>query len=266
MPRREPPLEQPDDDVGAERHDEVDRADGGVEEEVVLRRAGRLLGGVEELGKADDADQRGVLQEDHPEIAEAGQRDRQHRGDHHAPQPQEGRHAVGARRLDLPARDGQDGAAQHLRLIGALHDPEHADGRGKAADLDLAEAQPGEQRGDPARAGVIEQDDEEQLRHGADEGRVAFRDPEQDAAAAEFCGGAAKSQHQPDSIGGEGDLQGHQRALEQGAAPSRGLSLRRSSIRANALQSSGPPALRAILTRRSHPHASPTRWPACLAR
>ena len=108
----------------------------------MLGGAGRLLADVEELGEADDADQRRVLEEDQPEIGEAGQRDRQHQRDDDAAEPQQRRHAVGARRLDLAARDGEDGAAEHLRLVGALHDAEHADRRGEAADLDLAEAEP----------------------------------------------------------------------------------------------------------------------------
>src|SRR5688500_8605663 len=69
-------LHDPQHGIRAERHGEVDGPRRAVEQEIVFGGAGRLLGRVEQLGKADDADQRRVLEEDEPKIGKAGKSER----------------------------------------------------------------------------------------------------------------------------------------------------------------------------------------------
>ena len=121
---------------------------------------------------ADDSDQGAVLHDRHPEIGKTRQGIRKQCRQHDAAEAQARSHAEGLGRLDLADGDCQDRAAQHFGHIGALHETEHGDGNRKAVQLEGRKVEEREQPVKPVHAGIVEADDEDQFRHGADGGRV----------------------------------------------------------------------------------------------
>ncbi len=115
---------------------------------MVLAAVPRLL---RQLVEADDGKQRRVLGGDQPEIGEAGNGEGQHGGSVMRLNIRPAAHAVGARGLDLPLRDREDGAADDLGRVGALDDAEHADAGDEAVDVDALVAEELQQTVDEGR-------------------------------------------------------------------------------------------------------------------
>ena len=134
-------------------------------------------------------------------------------------QHQAGRHAVGARRLDLALRDREDGAADDLGRIGALHDAEHADAGDEAVDVDALVAEGLEQAVDEVGAGEIEEQDQHQLGHGAHHRGVELEQVAQHRPAIKLAEGAADAEQDADAEGADCDQDRVEKAAQKIAAP-----------------------------------------------
>ena len=123
-------------DVEQQQHQVIGPAPVAVDE------AGRAaeVGGAEALGPRHDVDdleqrqQRGRLDQQHPDVAEAGQGVDPHLADMDAPEHLPAGHAVGPRRLELPARHRAQGAVDHVGGEGAVDDAERDGGQQQVAE------------------------------------------------------------------------------------------------------------------------------------
>ncbi len=164
---------------------EIQHAARDEEQEVLVGRTGRHLAGAQQLGETGDRDQRGILQAQLPDVADAGQREAQHLRDQDAARGGQARHADRARGLELAARDGQHRGAIDLGLVGAGDhaDRQRADRERRHAD-EAVGAEPLADGGDQRRAAEIEQVDHEQFGHAAKHRRVAVAEHAQQCESA----------------------------------------------------------------------------------
>ena len=103
--------------------------------------------------------------------------------------------------------------------VGALHDAEHADAGDKAVDVDALVAEQLEQAVDEVGAGEIEEQDENQLRHGADQRGVEFEQVAQHRPAIKLAERAGDADQHADAEGADGDQDGIEKAAQEIAAP-----------------------------------------------
>ncbi len=129
-------------------------------------------------------------------------------------------HADGAGRLDLPAVEGEVGAAEDLRLVGARDHPERhdADPEGRYADEPL-DAEPAPDYAEGRAAAEIHQVDDEQVRHAAQERGVAVGERPQGQDAGELGAGRQAAEHGPEEEAAQGERQRGAGSDEQRAAP-----------------------------------------------
>src|SRR5882757_5246315 len=157
---------------GAGQH-EVHRHGGDVEGEGLLGRAGGDLRLAQELDQAGHRDERRFLEDELPDIAHAGQGEAHDLRHDDAAEHEQRPHADRFRRLDLAAGDGEIGAAEDLRLIGAGDDAdgERAGEEGVDADEALGAERPAD-RGQHRAAAEIEEVDDEQVGNAPQYGGV----------------------------------------------------------------------------------------------
>ncbi len=132
-------------------------------------------------------------------------------------------HADGARRLDLPAVEGEIGAAKDLGLVGARDDPERrdADSEGRHPD----EAGDAEQACDVAQgraAAEIQEVDHQQVGHAAQERGVAVGGKPQGQEAGELGARRQPAEHGAEEEAAQGERQRGAGGEQQRAAPAAG--------------------------------------------
>ncbi len=216
-----PALDSPDEQTGKQGEQQVERAGRHEEGEIGLCRACRLPGFERQFVEPDHGEQCRILGGDQPQIGKAGKGEGQHGRQSDAPHQQPGRHAVGARRFDLPLRYGEDGAAQHLGRIGALDEPKDKDAGDQPADVNGSETTKGEHMVDEIGARIIEQQNEHQFRHCPHHGRIDFEQIARDRPAIKLAVSTARSDGETYCERAERDLDGVQEAAKKVASPTR---------------------------------------------
>ena len=147
---------------GAHAHpgeNEIDAAGGKRERQVLVGARRHELGARHDLGGPQNEGERGILQQDGILVGPAGQREAQRLGQHDATDRLHVGQAERACGAELAARQGKDGAAEDLRLVGAAGHSQHQGGGGERADVPVEELEQAE----------IEQEQQHQDRHAAEE-------------------------------------------------------------------------------------------------
>ena len=155
-----------------------------------------------------------------PEIAESRQGEAQDLRSDDAASHQRPIHADADRGLELAARNGEIGGAEHFRLIGARDDAdgERARGKGRHADEALVteeERRFGENRG----CAEIDEIDDEQLRQAAEQRGIGLPQAAREQLPGEPRPGDEAADRRADQEAAGGNEKRHRRALEERQAP-----------------------------------------------
>ena len=197
-------------DGGAEEHRQVDRGaqrPGYDPAPDVRGEDGGLLG---QLHDRDDRDEGGVLQKCHEIVRHRRQRQAESLRASHQPQDLPLGQAERSRGLELHARDGLEGSAVDLALVGGVVQSEAEESRGE--------------RGEPdeGRQAVVEDEKLQQDRGAAHELDVAGQRAPDGDAAVDAPRGDADSQQDGESHRGAGKRErDERRAQERGDVPQR---------------------------------------------
>jgi hypothetical protein len=127
---------------------------------------------VHHVVKADDRDKRARLQHDQPAVGEAGDGVADHLRKDDPFEHLAAGQAVGLRRLDLPARNSEDGTAEGFRQERAEDEPQCHGARHERVDVDIARAHPVSDCIDRDLAAVKDQQHQDEFRHTTDQCRV----------------------------------------------------------------------------------------------
>ncbi len=116
--------------------------------------------------------------------------------------------------------NGQQRTAEHLGGIGAEAQAEGDGAGGKRAQGQVGDAEQFAKAANQVDGAEIDQQHPEQFGYAAHDGRVGAADPAQGAVRRRLGQRAEQAEHQPQRQGGEGQLDGHPGAGEQGRTES----------------------------------------------
>ena len=198
-----------------DREAQVDGGRGHVEGEGFLGRVGGDLRLAHDLVEGDQRHQRGVLQQDQVQVAEAGQGDPPDLRQDDAPEDPSGRQAERLAGLAMAARNGQQRAAEHLGGVGAEAQAEGQGAGGERRERQVRLAEKVAEGVQAAHRAEIDHQYPERFRHATDDGGVGAAEETQGRVLRSLRDGAEEAEQQPHADRRQRQLEGHPGTGEQ---------------------------------------------------